>query len=103
MQLQAVLELALANVSVMHCRIEDYHPATRYTTVISRALGMTVALFFKRAAPLLQPTGRVIVMKGARPEPELAELQANGLPFEVAELRIPALHKQRHLVVIDAE
>ena len=100
---QALLELAPGNVSVIHSRIEDFHPAASCTTIVSRAMGMTAPVFYKQVAPLLQDKGRLIIMKGARPESELTELQASGTAFEIAALRIPGLNKQRHLVVIDAD
>lgn len=97
---QALLELLPANVSVIQSRIEDYQPSIRYSTIVSRAVGMTLPVFYKRVMPMLQGQGRAIVMKGTRPEPELSELQAAGIAFELAALNIPGLNKQRHLVVI---
>ena len=100
---QAVLELAMSNVRVVHSRIEDFHPASYFTTIITRAMGPSVPLFYEQVAPLLLVKGRVIVMKGSRPEQEIKDLQAAGITFEIVALRVPGLNKQRHLAVIDAE
>lgn len=100
---QAVLELAMSNVSVVHCRIEDYRPDAHYSTIVSRAVGKSALLFYQRAAPLLQAQGRIMIMKGTRPEPELTELQANGIAYQLTSLTVPGLNKQRHLVVLDTE
>lgn len=99
---QVLMEMKLSNVRVTHSRIEDFHPEARFTTVISRAL-CPVPVFYDQAARLLQRKGRIIVMKGARPEPELEKLREAGVVFKLPELRIPGLNKQRHLVVIDVE
>ena len=99
---QAVLELKIGNVRVVHTRIEDFHPQSRFTTIVSRALRPAPA-FYAQVVPFLREKGRVIVMKGTRPEPELQGLAEAGIPFDVVELKVPGLHKQRHLVVMDVE
>ena len=99
---QAVLELKINNVHVLHTRIEDYRPQSLYTTIISRALRPAPA-FYDQVLTLLQGKGRVIIMKGTRPGPELKKLRDAGISFELAVLKIPGLNKQRHLVVIDVE
>lgn len=97
---QAILTLALDNVRVIQARVEDFHPADRFSTVICRAL-LPAAEFYRQVSPLLQGKGRVLVMKGKRPAAELADLRAAGIGFDLAVLRIPGLNKQRHLVVLD--
>ena len=97
---QALLELKISNARVFHSRIENYHPESRYSTIISRAL-RPAPVFYQQVIPLLRGKGRVIVMKGVRPEAELLALQQAGIAFELVALRIPGLNKQRHLVVID--
>ena len=97
---QAVLELHIDNVTLVHARVEDYHPATNYSTIISRALSALPA-FYRQVISLLQEHGRIIAMKGVKPEPELQELQAAGINYTVHALQVPGLNKQRHLVVMD--
>lgn len=99
---QALLELKISNIRVIHSSIEAYHPETRYSTIISRAL-RPAPVFYEQVVPLLQKKGRVIVMKGTRPEPELIQLQQTGIAYDIAVLNIPGLNKQRHLVVIDVD
>lgn len=99
---QAILELAVNNVQVVQGRVEDFHPAGRFSTVICRAL-LPAGDFYKQVFPLLQGKGRVLVMKGKRPTAELEALRAAEIGFELIELNIPGLNKQRHLVVMDVE
>jgi len=98
---QAVLELHINNVDVVQVRVEDYHPDTGYSTIISRAL-TDLPTFYQYVISLVQKPGRIIAMKGARLEPELRELRTAGITYSVHALQVPGLDKQRHLVVIDS-
>ena len=59
--------LGLANVEVIQARAESYKPETRYETVVARAVG-PLADLVRFAGPLLAPGGRLLAMKGQRPE-----------------------------------
>ena len=66
----AAMTLGLDNVEVASERLAAHRPPHRYSTVISRAT-FSVAELVKGARPLLDAPGRIIAMKGPRPEAEL--------------------------------
>lgn len=93
---QAVLELAPANVEVVAGRTEEYRPEERFTTIICRAL-CSLPEFRSMTAHLLAADGRLLAMKGAVPEEELAQVEG----ARVHELHIPGIRRKRHLVVME--
>ena len=52
--------------------------------------------------PLLEPGGRLLVMKGRRPEQELADLGLAADACRLHRLRVPFLDAERHLIEIVA-
>jgi 16S rRNA (guanine527-N7)-methyltransferase len=97
---QARLELGLANVEVVHRRVEQLHGA-RFEIIVSRALA-TLASFTTLSRHLLAPGGRWLAMKGAEPVQELRELPPNVKALRTVTLRVPRLDEARHLVVMEA-
>ena len=94
---QVKTELALANITVLQTRVEDYRPARKYDVVLSRGfspLPRMVAV----CGHLLRPGGRFLAMKGTRPRGELAQLPEAVEVLAVHELRVPGLSERRHLV-----
>ena len=73
----AAMTLGLDNVDVASERLAAHRPPHRYSTVISRAT-FSVAELVAGARPLLDTPGRIIAMKGPRPEAELDALAASG-------------------------
>lgn len=103
--LQAAAELGLKNVTVQNSRVEAFHPAKGFATILSRAfasLGDIVNL----CSPLLQqatseqPAGQLFCMKGHYPEQELKELPATVQVTAIHALQVPGLQEQRHLVCL---
>ena len=99
--LQAKAELGLENVEVVRARAESYSPGEPFDTVISRAL-TDAAAFLSLTGHLCGPDGRWLLMKGADPSAELAEMEALGENVQLIRLRVPGLQAARHLVVIPA-
>jgi 16S rRNA (guanine527-N7)-methyltransferase len=99
--MQAVLALGLDNVEVVTTRIESYRPAEKFATIVSRALTSTARLF-AMTSPLLARPGYLLVMKGQRPDAELAELglAAEAWRLRLHHLRVPLLNAERHLIEI---
>jgi 16S rRNA (guanine527-N7)-methyltransferase len=96
----AKTELSLENVRVERGRVEDFHPRTRFSTIISRALS-NLAEFVAAAEHLLAPGGRLLAMKGRDPDPELSALASYGVQAEVVPLRLPGIEDgRRHLVIV---
>jgi 16S rRNA (guanine527-N7)-methyltransferase len=97
---QARLELGLANVEVVHGRLEGLRGPgfdATFDVIVSRALG-SLATIVSLSRHLLAPGGRWIAMKGQLPEQELRELPSDVTASRTAALRIPLLSEARHLV-----
>ena len=96
---QAVAELGLANVTVVHSRVEDFRPEAPFDTVVSRAFaaldGMLAA-----TAHLGGPGTRWLAMKGRPPEAELAAVPAPFRVEAVEPVQVPGLDAARSVVII---
>ena len=97
---QAVNELALANVEAAVARVEDYRGRAPFDVVISRAFS-DLATFAESSARHLAPRGRLIAMKGVRPDEEIAQLPPAFRVIETKELAVPGMDAARHLVVME--
>ena len=96
----AAMTLGLDNVEVVSERLDAHRPPHLYSTVISRA-AFSVAGLVAGARPLLDTPGRIIAMKGLRPEAELAALDREGLEIRVEPVGIGAGSPAATLVVVD--
>lgn len=99
---QAKTELGLANVNVLHCRVEQHQLAGGYDGVLSRAFA-TLADMVSGSQQLLKSDGYFYAMKGVYPEAELKELSAMEKHYNVQScypLTVPGDLGQRHLLVI---
>ena len=97
---QAKAELALANVTVVCDRVEQWKPAEPFEAVVSRAFA-ELADFVAQSAHLVAPGGKLLAMKGVHPFEEIARLPASHRVSGVVELQVPALDAKRHLVVME--
>lgn len=95
----AVMQLQPDNLEVVHSRIEDFRPARRFHTIVTRAYG-SLQKFHNQAVGLLHGNGRLIAMKGRRPDAELAQLTERGIGFEVARIRVPVIDVTRHIILM---
>lgn len=98
----AAMTLGLDNVEVASERLAAHRPPHRYSTVISRA-AFSVAELVAGARPLLDAPGRIIAMKGPRPEAEidaLAPSDREGLEIRVEPVGVGA-ESPAVLVVFD--
>ena len=99
----AAMTLGLDNVEVVSERLAMHRPEHRYSTVISRA-ALTLAELVAGARPLLDPSGRIVAMKGLRSEEELVETREScreGLEIRVEPARIGAWSPAATLVLVD--
>jgi 16S rRNA (guanine527-N7)-methyltransferase len=94
---QAVNELGLVNVNVIRCRLEDYQPAIRFDSIVSRAFA-ALAEMVAGAGRLGAPGGRLLAMKGTYPQEEIAALPSGYRVAGVYRLQVPGLDAERHLV-----
>ena len=95
---QAAGELGLANVEVVQSRVENYRPAQKFDTLVSRAFS-NIADMLANARHLCAPSGRFLAMKGTYPEEELAAVAAE-YATEVVALTVPGLDAERHVVIL---
>jgi 16S rRNA (guanine527-N7)-methyltransferase len=97
---QVASELALANVEAMVARVEDYRPGALFDVVISRAFS-DLATFAESSARHLAPGGRLVAMKGVRPDEEIAQLPPAFRVVATRALAVPGIEAARHLIVME--
>ena len=96
---QAVAELQIPNVTAEHRRVEDFRPAAAFGTVTCRAF-TSLADFVAGSGHLAAPGGRLLALKGRRPDDEVAALPP-GWRATVTPVTVPALEAERHMVVLE--
>jgi 16S rRNA (guanine527-N7)-methyltransferase len=94
---QTALRLGCGNVRVEHARAENYRPFELFDTVMARALS-SLADFAAYAGHLCAPGGRLLAMKGKRPDEEISALPKSFRVLAVHRLKVPGLDDERHLV-----
>jgi 16S rRNA (guanine527-N7)-methyltransferase len=94
---QTAARIGAANVLVVHSRAERYRPIELFDTVVARALS-SLADFVAYAGHLCAPGGRLLAMKGKRPDDEITALPRSFRPLAVHRLTVPGLIGERHLV-----
>ncbi len=97
---QAVAELGLDNVEVVHTRMQEYQPPRSFAMVISRAVASLDELH-RQTAHLLRPGGRMLFMKGSVPEQEIYALQGDRAGLHIERLNVPGLAAERHLLWLE--
>ncbi len=96
---QAAIELSLSNISVHGGRVEQYHPASGFAFITSRAFS-GLADFVARSRHLLAANGRWLAMKGVWPEDEIGRLPETIAVDALHRLAVPGVDGERHLVVL---
>jgi 16S rRNA (guanine527-N7)-methyltransferase len=94
---QTAERLGLANVLIVNSRAETYRPFELFDTVFARALS-SLADFVAYAGHLCAPGGRLLAMKGKRPDEEISALPRSFRALAVHRLKVPGLDDERHLV-----
>ena len=94
---QTAAQLGVDNVKVVHERAENYRPFELFDTVMARALS-SLADFAAYAGHLCAPDGRLLAMKGKRPDEEISALPKSFRVLAVHRLKVPGLDDERHLV-----
>lgn len=96
---QAILELKLKNVEVVHARCEDFHPEKCFDTIVSRAFA-SIQVMLTTTEHLICQKGQFLAMKGIYPEQEIAEMPAEFEVLAVHKLKINGLDAERCLVCV---
>jgi 16S rRNA (guanine527-N7)-methyltransferase len=94
---QTAQHIGCTNVLVVNSRAESYRPFELFDTVVARALS-SLADFVAYAGHLLAPGGRLLAMKGKRPDEEISALPKSFRVLAVHRLSVPGLTDERHLV-----
>ena len=95
---QAVLELKLSNVEVVHARVENLQPAEPFDVVLCRAFA-SMPDIVRLCRHLLTPSGHILAMKGQTPYEELMQI---AQVYQVIPLRVPGIEAERCLVKMEA-
>jgi len=96
---EAVRVLALPNARVAESRAEALDEPGAFEAITARALA-TLPDILAVGGHLLQPAGRLLAMKGARPDDEIAALPPGWRLEAVHPLVVPGLGAERHLVIV---
>jgi 16S rRNA (guanine527-N7)-methyltransferase len=94
---QTAERLRLEHVLIVNSRAETYRPFELFDTVFARALS-SLSDFVAYAGHLCAPGGRLLAMKGKRPEEEISALPRSFRALAVHRLKVPGLDDERHLV-----
>lgn len=99
---QAIVELKLTNVSVLHQRVESYRPELLYDTAITRAFA-SLQDIIKLTAHVIHPDGQLLAMKGQHAETEIAALPSTMIAHtRCTPLSLPGVNAQRCVIQITA-
>jgi 16S rRNA (guanine527-N7)-methyltransferase len=96
---EAVRTLGLGNARVAESRAEALAQPAAFDAITARAMA-TLADILAVGAHLPAPGGRLLAMKGARPDDEIAALPAGWAVEAIHPLAVPGLDAERHLVVV---
>ncbi|HVI57776.1 MAG TPA: 16S rRNA (guanine(527)-N(7))-methyltransferase RsmG [Luteimonas sp.] len=96
---EAVRSLGLGNARVAESRAQSLDMPAAFEAITARAMA-SLADLLAAGAHLLEPGGRLLAMKGARPNAEIAALPAGWQVEAIHPLAVPGLDAERHLVVV---
>jgi len=99
----AAQAMGLSNVTTLHARAETIDlkksNARRFDCVVARAVGH-IAKLLEAGGHLLAGGGRLLAMKGKRPDEERKSIPSGWKVAEIHKLTVPGLDEERHLVEI---
>lgn len=98
---QAIIELKLKNVSVVHDRIEKYLPVENFDCITTRAFA-TIAETVDMIEHFLQKEARILFMKSNTTEEELAKINTD-YSKDVITLNVPGIDAPRTLAVLQKQ
>ncbi|WP_279223011.1 16S rRNA (guanine(527)-N(7))-methyltransferase RsmG [Stutzerimonas kunmingensis] len=96
---QVKLELKLANLEVVHSRVEQFQPAEAFDGITSRAFS-SLEDFASWTRHLGNSQTRWLAMKGVQPDDELQRLPADFRLDACHVLKVPGCQGQRHLLIL---
>ena len=90
-------KLKLDNVEIIQSRVESYHPTALFDTLTSRAFS-AIEQMLNLSRHLIVPDGIWVLMKGRRPDDELAAIK---MPSRVESYAVPGIDGERCCVIIE--
>jgi len=96
---QVKLELKLANLQVIHSRVEEFQPEQPFSGICSRAFS-ALADFSNWTRHLGDVNTQWLAMKGVHPDDELQALPADFRLTATHVLKVPGCQGQRHLLIL---
>jgi 16S rRNA (guanine527-N7)-methyltransferase len=96
---QVKLELQLANLQVIHSRVEAFTPAVPFSGICSRAFS-SLEDFSNWTRHLGDGNTQWLAMKGVHPDDELQALPADFSLTATHVLKVPGCQGQRHLLIL---
>ncbi len=96
---QVKLELKLANLEVVHSRVEQFQSAEAFDGITSRAFS-SLEDFASWTRHLGNTQTRWLAMKGVQPDDELQRLPADFRLDACHVLKVPGCQGQRHLLIL---
>lgn len=93
-------QLGADNIDVVQSRVENYQPAMRFDCLITRAFA-AASDTVRGAGHLIAPGGRVVLMKGRDPAPEMADLPLDFRHVETIPVTVPGLGAARHVTILE--
>lgn len=96
---EAVRSLGLRNARVLESRAEAVDMPGAFDAITARAMA-TLGDILAVGGHLPGPGGRLLAMKGQRPDDEIAALPAGWRVEAVHPLAVPGLDAERHLVLV---
>lgn len=97
--IQVKTALGLDNISVHHCRVENFVPENLFDVVLSRAFA-SLADMVSGCAHLVGSGGQFFAMKGDIDTAEIDSVAASPWRVSVHNLQVPELSEQRHLIIL---
>lgn len=96
---QVKLELKLANLQVIHSRVEAFTPTVPFSGICSRAFS-SLEDFSNWTRHLGDGNTQWLAMKGVHPDDELQALPADFSLTATHVLKVPGCQGQRHLLIL---
>ncbi|SEC83181.1 16S rRNA (guanine(527)-N(7))-methyltransferase RsmG [Pseudomonas anguilliseptica] len=96
---QVKLELKLANLQVIHSRVEEFRPDVPFAGICSRAFS-SLEDFSNWTRHLGDGNTQWLAMKGVHPDDELQALPADFRLTATHVLKVPGCQGQRHLLIL---
>ena len=96
---QVKLELKLANLQVIHSRVEEFRPEQPFSGICSRAFS-SLEDFSNWTRHLGDGNTQWLAMKGVHPDDELQALPTDFRLTATHVLKVPGCQGQRHLLIL---